>query len=185
VGLPYCSKAIVVAMRAVVAQVVASACRAPAALVVGMTLVAASKLLSILVPNMRDGLTEIDLYASVVHQGIVHFQIGFRRLGSRRKTDKSILQGRARIAVCNQVHLDIVVVVGGVEARKDELQVVRRGDWIELTDKQDGIGWSNTHGRSLFRGRGRRWWRQIPEQFQHHCPTVILLAEHRLLALIL
>eukprot|EP00978_Attheya_sp_CCMP212_P031479 scaffold119137_cov36-Attheya_sp.AAC.1 len=115
----------------------------------------------IFVPFFGDTLGKVDLDASVVHEGVVHFKEGFVAGLGVGKFDKGIVQTGARIGIANDFS------GAGPKPGKNEFQIIIVRGGVQLTHKQDILG---------CRDIGRR---QIPQHFQHHRPTAILLLLHR------
>jgi hypothetical protein len=64
------------------------------------------------VPYFGYTLTEIDLYSSIIHKRIVHFEIGLHRLFFRRELDERVLQRIAGIRISDYFCFDFFVKAG-------------------------------------------------------------------------
>jgi len=67
---------------------------------------------------MGDRLTKIHLDATIIHERIVHFKVGFHGLLFLSKFHKGILQGSARIVISNNFGLDLLI-----KAAENEFQI--------------------------------------------------------------
>jgi len=112
--------------------------------------------LLVLVPQFCHTLTEIHLDAPVVHERIVHFEIGFRGRLFAGKFGKGVLQRSARFGIANDFHLDAFV-----KPTQNQFQIFVHCRWIEFANKQ-----------RVFRGANVRVG-QVAEHFQNNGATLV------------
>mmetsp|Transcript_34107 Transcript_34107/g.77251 ORF Transcript_34107/g.77251 Transcript_34107/m.77251 type:complete len:210 (-) Transcript_34107:577-1206(-) len=119
-----------------------------------------------LVPQLRDGLGEVNLDTAVVYEGAVHLKVRLRARLNVVELDKRVVQRVARLEVTDHLtRFDLA------EPPKYYFQIVVFGDRVELADEEHILG-----RRQVRVG-------QITQHLEHLCTRCRRLVLQRLLDL--